>query len=795
MCDAGVLRAHLAELPKEVRRFLGWASLFGSTIRQQDVCGLMDAEESSGSDGSSGEEAVDLARLSRVSMGASQTAIAEGWITAKGRGFYAFTHDRYRQAAQSLLADVTEQEREQMSLKVRMPRLIRADPQQLTSPPPLSRAIDRRHPPFLPLRVAVRGCRPAAQVHPHLPSCLLLLCHARELTASRVPLCLRCVPLLLRSPPVDPVYRDALYSAGHEALSQGAHDAAYHFLSASEQLCAVSGAWMTERREMFELGLTLVGLEQCSSRWTASSERIQGLYKKADSPCLRARVLFADARQKWVENDPRGHFALLLEALAVLGIHVAKGETDVAYAQVKSLLSVQHSAVGDLAPVTDERILFASELLAEATVAAFWAQQGDIDMIAFKLVELVLSQGMTPTACLGFVWLGFSASATFGDVGFGAQMTHAAVDLAQHPLTTTAARGRTLTLAGALAPYASPLKEARQMFQASTRVRHLSRLAPPSDTRWTCADSRRRALLQYSLAAGDVTFACFGRLHELGAALSESAHLADTVELADDVVLDIARWQPATNVNLMAAGTANCIRALHGETVNVTPLTAMDTDAFVEQRDLPAPSAANKVALTWYLGFKVGHPRRFRPFAGATAADASHHHSLLRSSPFTPSAGRRTRRPSATSFTRTARGPSRTSTRAAPPTPTRSPSSRSCGDQTWRRLSASGTWPRSPSTRRSSASGSPRRQRRTSTGSCWCVGPRPPVVAPSCPARVRTLTFTSSPWPPGPSRACCAERRWQRLRPVRPGDQPGRRRRMDEARRHTPGSSAPPDRR
>jgi hypothetical protein len=120
------LLAHLQQLPKAVRRFLGWASLFGSTFRQQDVCGLMDAEESSGSDASSGDETPDLAQLSRLSMAASQTAISEGWITAQGRGFYRFSHDRYRHAAVSLLADTPETEREGMMLKVRPLTLLSA---------------------------------------------------------------------------------------------------------------------------------------------------------------------------------------------------------------------------------------------------------------------------------------------------------------------------------------------------------------------------------------------------------------------------------------------------------------------------------------------------------------------------------------------------------------------------------------------------------------------------------------------------------------------------------------------
>lgn len=85
---------------------------------------------------------------------------------------------------------------------------------------------------------------------------------------------------------MDPTYRECLLIAGNEALAQGAHEVrclprasvldscreanghvifclalqtALNFLVASEKLSAASGAWKTERTEMFELSLTLVG--------------------------------------------------------------------------------------------------------------------------------------------------------------------------------------------------------------------------------------------------------------------------------------------------------------------------------------------------------------------------------------------------------------------------------------------------------------------------------------------------------------------------------------------------------
>lgn len=133
----------------------------------------------------------------------------------------------------------------------------------------------------------------------------------------------------------------------------------------------------------------LCSLELYTKNWIDSRARIESLYSVADTPCLKARVMFKDARQKWVENDPQGHFQLLLSALDVVGFGVmvdASPDTqDLAYAAVKSLVTAKGTDLLDLPSATGRDVLLASELLAEATVAAFWARKGGIGAIASKV--------------------------------------------------------------------------------------------------------------------------------------------------------------------------------------------------------------------------------------------------------------------------------------------------------------------------------------------------------------------------------------------------------------------------
>lgn len=149
-------------------------------------------------------------------------------------------------------------------------------------------------------------------------------------------------------------------------------------------------------------GSYLCSLELYTKNWIESRARIEALYAVADTPCLKARVMFKDARQKWVENDPQGHFELLLSALDVVGfgvtVQASPDAQDLAYAAVKSLVTAKGAALLDLPSATGRDVLLASELLAEATVAAFWARKGGIGVIAFK-VRLSVPFGAASISC------------------------------------------------------------------------------------------------------------------------------------------------------------------------------------------------------------------------------------------------------------------------------------------------------------------------------------------------------------------------------------------------------------
>lgn len=107
-----------------------------------EVALLMDWDDSSDSSGSGTEEEIskELWNVSKAvstfkekekessstrrSIRGLQTAIAEGWLIQRARDMCSFSHDRYRQAAQTEAESQTQEAISKMSFRVRFSRII-----------------------------------------------------------------------------------------------------------------------------------------------------------------------------------------------------------------------------------------------------------------------------------------------------------------------------------------------------------------------------------------------------------------------------------------------------------------------------------------------------------------------------------------------------------------------------------------------------------------------------------------------------------------------------------------------
>ena len=122
---------------------------------------------------------------------------------------------------------------------------------------------------------------------------------------------------------------------------------------------------------------------------------------------------------------------------------------------------------------TNEVIVLATAIIAEASTAAFWASgDGLQDMLGLTLVELALEHGMTPSSCLGFLWSAGAASEVHDQFKFAIECSQLSVRLADLH-STSAEIGQIHLLYGAcVAPFdGSPLREQLDRFELSTKVR------------------------------------------------------------------------------------------------------------------------------------------------------------------------------------------------------------------------------------------------------------------------------------------------------------------------------------
>ncbi|CED84388.1 histidine kinase [Phaffia rhodozyma] len=525
--DISFLLQHLNDLPHDVQRFLVWGSFFGGQFRPQDIITLMDQEETSGSDDS--EDELRLGRLARGSINGLQVALAEGWLISRGREWVTFAHDRYRQAALNLGLEQVPRDVQMMALKIADLLLASANPDYF-------------------------------QIAEHL---------------------LKCVPLLVVENHGRNHYRKILQAAGDIAIAQGAHETALRYIQACKELLEPD-SWSTEYQNTIDLYLSLIELLTWKGDSTMTGVLVKELHEKCICPVDRARVFRAESRSFWMRGALQEALNLFVEALGILGIHVAKQysqqEINEMYELTKSMvMATGMENILSSPKATDPRIELASSILSEASTTAYWARNGLSDVIGLMIVQLSLKHGMTASSSLGFAWFGGTASEVHDAFRFAGGISRLALQLADTWSNNTE-KGRVTLLYGILAaPFdGESLRANHERFLKSTK---------------------------YSLAAGDRTYSCLGVIHQLAAKLYSSEHVSDGLLFCEEAIADVIEWAGETEMVTLIRGVAGTMRAIAGKTINTSPETILDSEDFCYATDYPANAA--EVVNQWTASFKT----------------------------------------------------------------------------------------------------------------------------------------------------------------------------------------------
>ncbi|KAI0063199.1 STKc type histidine kinase [Artomyces pyxidatus] len=367
--DLSYLTAHLRELPEDARKYLIWASCFGSTFKITDVSLVIDRDDSSGSSGSELEDDDDWSfakttsatrekrlNTSRGSMRGLQIAIAEGWLVQRARDMCSFAHDRYRQAAEAEANNLPEGSVAKMHFRIILMML-----------------------------------------HEETPDIYQIAERAQ-----------RCLPLLRAHSKREDLI-GLLIDAGDSAWARGAHELAYQSLINAQSLLDAD-AWNTNQRRTFSLLTKLAELSTWRGDYEGSDAFIVQCMERSERPEEKALLLRLRSRNHWMRNNFSIALDDTLHALHILGVDIdaapSQSQADVMFEQVKNeILAVGFDAILSIPRTSDPRTDLAVALLGDAGTNAYWSTgEGFTDVIGLTTIQLALRSGISPGTALGFFW-------------------------------------------------------------------------------------------------------------------------------------------------------------------------------------------------------------------------------------------------------------------------------------------------------------------------------------------------------------------------------------------------------
>ncbi|KAI6136939.1 STKc type histidine kinase [Pisolithus sp. B1] len=542
--DQFFLIENFRELPEATRKYLMWASLFGTTFKANEVALLIDWEDSSGSSSEEEEETWNLSKAISMlknrgssigdSMRGLQSAINEGWLVQRGRDMCSFAHDQYRLAVQQEVAALPANVLSRMSFRIVL-----------------------------------------AVLHDAVPDVHRIIDHAA-----------RCIPLLLKYPNREQLL-DVLVDAGESAWARGAHELAFQaFLSA--QCLLSTDHWALNPKRSSLLVSKLAELCTWKGDLKKSESLITEYIQHSQFPEDQARALRVRANNHFLRNEFSDALDTLVHALRILGVEMESSATqevaDAMFEDVKSqILAIGYEEMLKIPRATDVRTDLAVSILNDAGTNAYWTlSESMIDVIGLTTISLALRFGISPGTSLGFFW-------AIGAAAERRELFKFSVDLGKLALRIAYLHGgsmekcrATLLYTALVAPY------------DNVHMRHTIPLLEDG--------------LKYGHSSGDRGYTCFVSVYAVLARLYTCEHLSDLMVAAEECTSDVDAWTPNSDVTILAQGLLNCIRAMGGYTDASSVDTVFNTDTFDDkeyQKRITQITGNSLLSLGWYNAFKV----------------------------------------------------------------------------------------------------------------------------------------------------------------------------------------------
>ncbi|KAF9056453.1 histidine kinase [Panaeolus papilionaceus] len=366
----------LRELPEDARKYLLWAAFFGETFKVTEIALMMEWEDASGS--TSEDEVEDMWGMHKAasnlrdvgstnshrSMRGLQVALAEGWLITRARDMCSFAHDRYRQAAQAEVENLTDESISKMSFRIVL-MMLHENPKDV-------------------YRIAE---------------------HAQS----------RCLSLFHDHPRRDELL-DVLIDAGESAWARGAHELAIQSFVSARNLLREK-AWADRPSRTFNLLSHLAALLTWKGDLEASDVIVRECLLHTKQPEDKGNLLRLRSRNHWLKGNYPDALEDTLLALKVLGVELdpapTRRQADAMFEEVRNeILAVGFDEILSIPRTTDPRTELAVALLNDAGINAYWSPSPTsfADIVGLTTIKLALRSGMAPGTALGFFWaLGVAA--------------------------------------------------------------------------------------------------------------------------------------------------------------------------------------------------------------------------------------------------------------------------------------------------------------------------------------------------------------------------------------------------
>ncbi|GJE87861.1 histidine kinase [Phanerochaete sordida] len=545
--DLSFLIAQLRELDEDAKKYLVWASFFGSTFKVTEVAFMMDWDDS----GSSSDDDTDgLSNVTRAvsqmgpndaspsttrgSMRGLQLAIHEGWLVQRARDMCSFAHDRYRQAAQAEAQALPEGSIAKMSFRIIM-----------------------------------------MMMHEPIPDIYRIAEHAKQ-----------CLPLLRDHPRRDELL-DLSIDAGDSARARGAHELALQaFLNAISLLD--DDPWRSHPERTMSLYLKLAELSTWKGDYASSDFYIAECMSRTGEPENKAQILRIRSRNYFMRGNYTGALRDTIHGLHLLGVDVnatpSRREADQMFEDVKNeILAVGFEEILAIPRARDARTDLAISLLNDAGANAYWsAGEGFADIIGLTTIRLALRAGMCPGTALGFFWALAAAAERRELYRFSADLGKLALRLADQ--------------------YGSSHEKCRALLLFAPLV------SGYDSAHYRTNIPRLEQALKFGQSAGDRLYCSFSSLHLVQCRLFICEHLTELVTAAEESLNDVTLWSQNSDLIVFCQAHLNIVRAYAGQTIASSSDTIFDTDEFSEKEFLAiseAQSGNYVLAMNWYNSFKV----------------------------------------------------------------------------------------------------------------------------------------------------------------------------------------------